>query len=296
MSVTIQNALTFGGGLTLHTEYQLNVAFGNESWMVYRRFKDFEKLHKSLLSFYPIQSNPSIADEQAETRSSADQLPVLKFPEKSYLGSYLSATSTTTQERKKILQEYLQTICNSQKLRDSIDFLNFIDNESKGESGIAKYCGQDNIMKEVFASCKLSFLGSWSVCYLVLMKDGTLYVLRSIYDSPDRSMVNWNLKGGEIRVVPKAKNNTISITSTTDDRKLTLSLSSPTEAAFWIRTISDLSLESNAPPASRTAVSNTKSPQSQNSSSTKPAKPQAVVVRAQGTGNTTDELSSMYGI
>lgn len=293
-SATIQTTLTFGGGFTLHTEYQLTITHTGESWIIYRRYKDFERLYKNLLnSFYPVKNQTeALPDHNADDNADADSLPTLKFPEKSYLGSYLSSMSSTTQERKIILQEFLRTICDNSKLNESPYFLEFIDSQSKGESGIAKYCGQDNIMKEVFASCQLHFMGSWSVCYLVLMKDGTLYVLRSIYDPPEKSSVHWNLKGGQIRVVPKTKNNTISITSTTDDRKLTLSLSSPTEAAFWIRTISDLSLEVNAQPLPTTYAKPPKS-----TPATAPqSKAPAVVVRAQGTGNTTDELSSMYGI
>ncbi len=293
VSTTIQNALTFGGGFTLHAEYQLNVTVGNNSWIVYRRYKEFERLHKDLTAMYPkpIHSSTNDIQHEFDANEEKDDLPSLKFPEKSYWGSYLSASSSTTQERKMVLQEFLETICNTPRLRESMHFTQFVDLQCKGQSGIAKFCGQDNILKETFTNCKVvkNYIGSWSVCYLVLMKDGTLYVLRSIYDSPDKSLVKWNLKGGEIRVVPKAKNNTISISSTVDDRKLHLGLNSPSEAAFWIRTISDLSLEHPQHPPQKIQTTN-KVP------TTQPSKTPTVVVRAQGTGNTADELSSMYGI
>lgn len=284
LSIKIIGHFNIGGGLfSYHTEYQLQVCLEGSTWIVYRRFNHFTNLHTMLQSI--------LGEEEAK-------MVLRPLPDKSPLGSYFSTTGSITASRKAGLQNYIDAAIqlNDEAVRKEI--LVFADVDGRGFSGIQKEFGANNILKEAFAKAKQGSFDLWSINYVALLKDGRLFILNSMYDESNKATSKWNLRGGEIRVVPKANNNMISITSLKDDRKLVLSLSSASEAAFWIRTISDFSLMSTQQIISnvKEAAAAQREQAKQASKAAAAANQRTETIKAAGTGNTEDDLSSMYGI
>lgn len=284
LSIKIIGHFNVGGGIfSYHTEYQLQVAAEGSTWVIYRRFNHFSNLHLKLLSI--------LGEDEAKT--------VLQpLPDKSPLGSYFSTSDSFTTSRKAGLQNYLESLVqiNDENVRREV--LVFVDVDGKGLSGAVKEFGANSILKEAFAKSRQGSIANlWSITYVVLLKDGRLFIMKSMYDESAKAVSQWNLRGGEIRVVPKASNNMISITSLKEDKKLLLSLTSAAEAAFWIRSISDFSLMSN-----QQVISNVKEAAAVQREQAKQASQHVQTnqrtenIKAKGTGNTTDDLSSMYGI
>jgi hypothetical protein len=297
VNVEIKTTFNFGGGLSLHTEYQLQVQCQDQQWIIYRRFKHFEKIHSHLVNL--------LSEAGAEARG-------LVFPEKSYYGSFLSTDKTTIDQRKTILQNFLNTVFKDNQFLEDEEIKGFLDVNGRGLSGIQKEFGGDKLLKETFCKVKVprQYFGLiWSLCYVSLTKDGMLYVLSSMYDDSSNSLATWSLTAVGVQIIPKAKDNSIIISSTAHSKKLILSLPSALESAYWIRTLSDLAtsttLESIIPSKKDLVVPKHLSTGKRNSgmfnnnaspSSTSPNAAPVEHIYSKGTGNTEDELSAMYGI
>lgn len=289
----IKGIFNFGGGLTYHTEYQIQVRYHDQSWLIYRRFSDFANLHKHF-----------VALAGGEEQFAAKDIP---FPEKSYLGSILSTDKSVTEQRKVELQKFLTSSFEISDYYEDAEVAKFLDVENKGVSGIQREFGADKILKETFCKVKIIkqlFSVVWSLYFVVLLKDGTLYVLQSMYDESSKALMVWSLNNVGVQVIPKAQNNTISISSTAHGQKLKLSLASAMEGAFWIRSLSDFATSTNfqqvasaSPPPVTKAPSHLSSGSSKSSAQKMQQQPATVEnVYARGTGNTVDELSAEFGI
>jgi hypothetical protein len=105
-----------------------------------------------------------------------------------------------------------------------------------------------------------------------------------------------------VLVVPKARDNTIVISSTLHPQRLIISLPSPADAAFWIRAISDFasntqfSTVANRAKEQEKAAADAAAARRASKKSIPDNVPRVEQVYATGSGNTVDELSSMYGI
>lgn len=293
--VDIVANLTFGGGFTLHTEYQLQVRFGDQTWLIYRRYAHFETLHKNIMKKYN-------EEELLEKK--------IIFPEKVYLGSILSTYKSVIEQRRAGLQIYLQIIFSIDELNEEEYVQEFIDMKNKGVSGIHRQLGADKILKETFCRVKIikQFFGIWQLCYVVVLRDGAVYVLQSVYDDTNSALMSWALVAVGVQIIPRSRDNSIVISCTTHQQRLILSFPTPLESASWMRALTDFATQTSF--QQTIAYEDATKPKpavTQNNAAMKRSSPpptfssplqQAPVkhVYAAGTGNTTDELSAMYGI
>lgn len=296
MSITKVNfigSVCWGGGLSLHAEYQLQVVPEDEtaSWTIYRRYSAFHALHKRFVWL--------LGGEEAALATG------LIFPAVNFLGSRLSTSTDTINQRKAELQKYMEFVLTQEKLTSDPEFLKFLDTTGKGTSGIVLDAGAENVVKEAFVQAKVikGFpFAFWAWCFVALLRDGTLCVLQSKYDNRSNALAVWKINSSDMRIVPKASDNSITIFSSRDEHKISIRLVSAEESAFWMRTLSDLCSSS----AYQNIVDQCKDKAEQNRAAKRTSRTVAPIatgapaqvehIHATGTGNTADDLSSMYGI
>lgn len=290
--ISILGSVMWGGGLGLHAEYQLQVSplDTTASWTVYRRYSAFYNLHKKLVA--------KVGGEEKALEMG------LLLPQANYLGSRWSTFSDTISQRKVELQKYLDVVLTKEELAENEDLMSFLDCAGKGISGIILDVGADNVLKESFVEAKVikSFpLGMWAWSFVALLRDGSFCVFQSKYDKRDQAWSVWKINSDDVRVVPKAKDNSVTLSSTKHDQKVRIRLQSPEEYAFWMRSLSEYSSSASyqsLTDKSREKVESVKQQKrsSKVSSPTNGSPMPEEHVHANGTGNTVDELSSMYGI
>lgn len=293
--VSIIGSVCWGGGLGLHAEYHLLVIPEDTTaqWTVYRRFSAFTKLHKRIVTKVG-------GDELAKQKGLV--LPV------NYFGSRLNATSDSINQRKAELQKYLDTVLTLEDISEEDELLKFLDVSGRGISGIVLDAGVENVLRESFVQVKLLKsipFGLWSWSFVALLRDGSLCVLQSKYDNRNTALAVWKINGSDIRIVPKARNSTITISSINHDNKIILKLQTPEDSSFWMRALSEFSSASSydsimqqsrekAEEAKNSKRYSKPIQQSPVASNNAPVDPEHVHFGR--TGATTDELSEMYGI
>lgn len=300
------DSFNVGGGLDYHTDYKLSVTKDGEMWNVYRRYSSFEGLHKMLIE--------ALGEERILELG-------LVFPDKAFLGSSFGTFRSVVEERIKNLRIYLNSLMAISEIADNRILHIFLDCDNKGISGMQVELGASKILKESFVKTKIfQKFGFWCIRFVVLLRTGTLLVLNSMYDGLAKPLVRIELTNTrDVIVIPRAADNGISISSKSSGRRIMLSFSGAAEAAFWIRSISELSTtmdyvlptEKQTKPRSFTSSQdrNSNNINSRHSSTSfssvtgfrtaKAAEPSLVPakqIRAAGTGNTEDELSTMFGI
>ena len=205
-------------------------------------------------------------------------------------------------ERESLLQRFLDGIQQFDDYTQHGVYGQFLDCKNKGLSGVQIQMGKNKVLKEAFANTRYikNFVGIWKMRYVAILKSGTIIVLRSMYDASSNAVVSLSLTSGDVTVTPKASDNIILFTVKSTNHSLAISFTTPSEAAFWIRTVSDFALTSRTDQLKgRTeAVEAANTPQGKSSGASPLAQaPQQVEeIHADGTGNTTDELSELMGI
>eukprot|EP00981_Chlorochromonas_danica_P003607 scaffold667_cov168-Ochromonas_danica.AAC.14 len=237
------------------------------------------------------------------------------LPGSNFFGSRFNTSPDVLTKRKTGLQEYLNQMLTLSELTDDIDVLDFLDSKGKGLSGIVREMGTDSVAKECIAQVKIiqSFpFTFWSWAYLVLVNDGTLYVFKSKYDRPSQAAAVWKITGDDIRLVPKADDNLISISSLKHENQLHVRFATQDQSTFWVRTLSDLSsstaYQSLAEKSRISQQMQQEQKQAQRRQSEQAKRPSKIIApvatgvteaehfHANGTGHTVDELSSLYGV
>lgn len=293
----IDGTIILGGGLRCHAEYKVNVTTANgESWSIYRRYKDFLTFHEMLKKLI----DPYFITE-------LDEL----FPKKFPLGSLASTSTEIAVNRQIAFAKYFEYVLTTQEFHAlSQQFLDF---KNHGISAVSLQLGFGRISREMFCKTKIckGYFGIWRMSYLALLKDGTIAVLPSINTDLNHASLQLSLVNGDVSVVPLHDRNIIEITNLATNLLLKLSFPDAADAAYWIRTLSDLAISTDVagasrrpsskrasleptPAASRAAGTWPKS--SSGSSSPTSAAAQEEHIHAKGVGNTTDELSELYGI
>jgi hypothetical protein len=281
-------SVCWGGGVNFHAEYHLQIVpeDSTASWTIYRRYSAFEKLHWCLFK--------KLGEEKMKEFD-------LVLPAKNYFGSRLNTFNDTMAQRKIELQTYLDIMLAKEEFSDDVDFFEFVDVAGKGMSGIILEVGADKVIREAFVRVKIlkSFpIGIWEWCFLFLLRDGTLYVLSSKYDRRQKALATWMLTGQDVRVVPNASNYCIAVSSTKHDLKVKIRFDNVENASFWLRNISEFASSASYQNlvATKARHEQVKSPKKESYKVVNAVAEPTIDVHARGTGNTVDELSSMYGI
>ena len=154
--------------------------------------------------------------------------------------------------------------------------------------------GPKPILKECFVQTSNGTLSAvmiynWKTQYAVLTKNGALYILRNMYDTPAEAEARFDLAKGNVFVNGDLKSFSIELICN-DERKF-LRLPNTEEFASWLRSLGEFGTRgTSAGIASQKEASQNASQNAAGSASS----PSAPVPDRQGTK--TDQLSSMYGI
>lgn len=284
ISVKIAGSINLGTGVTYHTDYRLNICVNEKCWTIYRRYKAFEDLHENLL------------------KDLGEEAFTIKFLEKQYIGSYVSTLKAFTDDRMAKLQAYMDSIIVIEDVVDNKHFTDFLDCDHLGKSGVLIELGAERVLKEQFVMTRVTknlppALGIWCLRYVVLLSSGSLVVLGSMYDDSSKAIVRMALVNGQTTVVPKASNNSINISSTLDQTKISLCFPESNDNVFWMRKLSDFVLNTDFSADHQRRVSVEKTTAAAKEQAAKEsAMAQQEHIRARGTGRTEDELSSTLGI
>jgi hypothetical protein len=128
---------------------------------------------------------------------------------------------------------------------------------------------------------------NWKTQYAVLTKNGTLYIMKNMYDAPADAEVRYELATQNVHVNGDLKSFSVELTCNTDRRFIRLS--GTEEFASWLRTLGEFGTRgtSNAVTAQKEADRALRSERPQSGAQ------EPVPDRA---GTKTDQLSAMYGI
>jgi hypothetical protein len=148
-------------------------------------------------------------------------------------------------------------------------------------------------MKEGFIHTSFGILTKiywhkWKTTYAVLTRNGTLYLLKSMYDTPTDAEMRYDLTSGGVHINGDMKSFSIAITSQFNKEIRYLRLQSMEDFAFWLRSLGEFGSKGTAGNHARDKAIQKAGPQ-----------PVAQVERApieDRQGTKTDELSAMYGI
>ena len=120
-NVEISDKIHMSGGYNAHTCYQLKVSSKSVAWVVYRRYSQFEGLHRQLAKVFGQQW---LADHQ------------IVFPVKIYGGSLLGTMESVVKERMMLLQNYMISLVkSSEEVMQATSVVQFLDMVNHGVSG-----------------------------------------------------------------------------------------------------------------------------------------------------------------
>lgn len=282
-----------GGSVFSFTAFKIEISNDGSNWCVYRRYNEFSKLHDDLVL-------ASKGDRKERKITGCEVV----FPAKNFKAGF---SKDIKQERLQELQDYLVAILAIEGITTQSSLAQFLDLEHKGASGASKDIGQGNILLETFGHCKpcRTLIEIWGPSYLVLSKKGTLYAFKNVYDRTSDAIVAFPLSGA-VRVFSPPGTRKVDLSCEGTKQRLVLKLSSEAEVATWLRRISDLTLREGVAAADAAkAGGGTPSSKGAGTPSSKGAggggsaaspTPPPVDIKTKGSGNTVDELSSMYGV
>lgn len=285
ISVKVARSINVGSGISYHTDYLLEISINGKIWSLYRRFSAFEDFHKKLL----VEIGPEIPFG-------------VKFPEKIYVGSYFGTLNLVTSDRITALQQYLDAVIIVEDAVDSRSLSDFLDCDHLGLSGMTRELGADRVLKEAFVCTRISknlpeVLGLWCTRFVVLLSSGSVVVLNSVYDDSVKAITRLALVNGQTTVTPIAAGNVITIASSLDKSKISLSFPTQADSVFWLRKLSDFVLNTEFSADHQKNVDATKQQEAaERARQQQLAAQNQEHIHAQGTGNTTDDLSAMLGI
>ena len=292
MSAQIAGWAQVGGGPWRHAEYRLEVGFEGRTWVVYRRFSAFCDLDKSLREALGPEkaANPEVwtAELPAKIGSSA-----------------VSSFQAVVELRLPTLQTYLDTVLaydagGGERIAMEKAFGIFFDLDNKGASGATQELGATAVVRESFARTRDArhLLTLWHNYFIAVTNRGVLYVLKGLYDKPSEAVMSIPLVDSNLKVVAK-QGDALQVDLVGDQRSLMLRFTSPNEAAAWMRVLADFV---TPPPATRLTAEQKKAKkrealqEERKTAELRKAELPVENVRAKGTGNTTDELSQVYGM
>jgi hypothetical protein len=138
-NVEIIDKIYMSGGYNAHTCYQLKVSSKSVAWVVYRRYSQFEGLHRQLLRIFGPQW---LADHQ------------VVFPKTIYGGSLLGTMDSVVKERMMLLQAYMASLVKSpEDIMKATSVVQFLDMVNHGISGTEIALGKDQALSIDYASC-----------------------------------------------------------------------------------------------------------------------------------------------
>ncbi len=215
-----------------------------------------------------------------------------EFPPKEIYGSTISTMTSIVNARITGLQNWIDAALDCFGEEFCAAFQTFADVNNKGKSGVCIEMGNSKILRESFARTKIikNIFGVWSTTFLVVLKTGVVLVLNSIYDNSSAAALRINLSASDTQVIPSGANG-INILSKSSSTTLKISFNSSSDAAFWMRSISDLATSSEYVPDAQSGR-----PEVRTASLAAPISQKVEHLRADGTGNTVDELSVLYGM
>ncbi len=261
------------------THYKIEIMYNGYQWFLYRRFSDFDTLHKNILKSFTLEQL---------------KLSPITFPDKALASTFKFIIDKRIIE----LNEYIKKILSYENMDSNEYITTFFDVENKGVSGLQVQYGENKIAKETFAKtkCNKTYHLLWTTNFIVLLKTGELLILNSIYDNTSKAEMN--LIVSDCTITPKARNNSIIITDKNKEGfKLIISFSNAQEVAYWIRALSDFSVSTTVQADTKSHNEVMKRKSQTQAAEQHAAHRQANVehIHAKGTGNTVDQLSQ-YGI
>lgn len=130
---------------------------------------------------------------------------------------------------------------------------------------------------------------NWKTNYAVLTRNGTLYLLKSMYDNPTDAIVRYDLSSGGVHINGDMKSFSVSITQLGTGDVRYLRLPSMEEFAFWLRSLGEFGSKGTT-----SAIAGARS--ANHPDNAPPAQQQQQAPIEDRPGTKTDELSAMYGI
>jgi hypothetical protein len=284
MKAKIVRNLPLGGALLAYTVYGIDVTHEGSTWCVYRRYSEFEKLHSV------------ICHDVGEEFAAQTYL----LPEKSIQAKFLKEA---IEKRGIELQKYMDDILSNEEICCKDYLLEFFDCNCKGISGAQKDLGSSLLYETLgYAKPCVSLIELWMSCFIVMSKQGTIFILRNMYDGISDAIVAFPLTGREVHIsVPITAKYAICLTDVKTKRQLKIRLSSELQLGTWMRTIADFTTKHllNVGPTSyynKSTIQSGPELNNLNQASDPVFTGPTIVIKTKGTGNTQDELSSMYGI
>lgn len=133
------------------------------------------------------------------------------------------------------------------------------------------------------------FIHSWRTNYAVITRNGTLYLLKSIYDTPTDAVARYDLTNGGVHVTGDPKSFSVVITQTSTNDVRYLRLPGMDDFVFWLRSVTEFGSR-----GTNNTMAGAKASSLNNKDVAAPVQQAEPVADRQGTK--TDELSAMYGI
>jgi hypothetical protein len=223
-NVTLIEKVNMGNMVTGYVAYQLDVESKNQTWSVFRRYAEFEALHSSLKNEYV----------------DGDNLAQLAFPEKNITAQFQTAINET---RMVALQRYIEALLKNGFATDP-KVEAFFDLKHQGKSGAVQDLGMSKIECESLAQVKpgLQYIEPWSTAFVVLSKQGTLYVMNSKNDSVSKAMVAFPLSAGHIQIQSDASYMDVYISNEVSKQQVSLRFFDQQRYGQWLRILSDMTI------------------------------------------------------
>lgn len=180
LTVSIKSHAILGGGPFSYCVYKIDITdSAGKSWYVYRRYSEFLKLYE---------------DSHREVGHNWQNLNVPKL-EYDYGSSLYGTYTETIYHRMPLLEAFTQSIVSLDPQRLLKAVAKFIDVDNKGVSAIAALCGGPHkIAMETFLRVKHHYLSVWLKHLIILTKEGMLYELSSLQDGPAQAITVIDLK------------------------------------------------------------------------------------------------------
>lgn len=315
LTIRITGNIQFGLQVYPHTLYRVEVTNNGDNWYIYRRFSEFHCLYTK---FAENQNDEKLKD---------------LFPER----AFLSTRSEVINERMSKLQQFIIQLLKIEDIDNNSTVQKFFDFDGKGQSGPVRDLGEIFIemkfMSSSFLDCILLLLSRlglinlliaglnqiifetfcqvkpgllplefWTDSFVVLTKQGTIYVMKGIYDPITAPYIAYSVSSS-VHINSNISSFVIELQNRVNNQKLYLRFATNPIFASWLRTLAEFSTKSSAITPSESLAKNYRQDSVSTNNSNRDSNRNANIHQQDASNkpdrpdsSRPDDLSALYGV
>jgi hypothetical protein len=196
------------------------------------------------------------------------------------------------------LQQYIRKLLDDEELMNDSNVKTFFDAINMGKSGASLDLPGGQILLETIGSVKRGIFPAqlWYTYFFVLTKQGTIYILRSVYDSISTPLVAFPISSS-VHIVPHAGTAIVELTNRIKNDVLILKFANDMDVAKWLRSFAEFTTRNiDNPEEGKETISSSNNNSKSRQSARISQQINAAAEEEKGKNQQADDLSALYGV